>query len=273
MAEIVGLPGPPDGTEFAEVFIFQLYPYASVYLGPEGKLGGQARDRVAGFWRAVGRPPPADPDHLSALLGLYAGLLEEGLRGTAAESEMARRAADALFWEHLAPWVFDYLDRVRDLGGDFYPAWAELLGRTLIRQMPPAPVEGLPLHLREAPPLPDPRTDGARAFLGGLFAPVRSGMILTRRDLARVARAGDLGLRVGERLYVLEHLLAQDVRAALRGLAAEAVAARARHERRTTHLGGVASFWAQRAAKAAALLDDLATEGEGILAPAERAAL
>jgi hypothetical protein len=33
-------------------------PYAAVYLGAEGGFGGEAADRVAGFWRAIGVPPP-----------------------------------------------------------------------------------------------------------------------------------------------------------------------------------------------------------------------
>jgi sulfite exporter TauE/SafE len=37
-------------------------------------LGGAARERVAGFWRAVGLVPPPEPDHLAALLGLAAGV-------------------------------------------------------------------------------------------------------------------------------------------------------------------------------------------------------
>lgn len=45
--------------------------YASVYLGPDGALGGEGTDRAAGFWRAIGITPPAEPDHLTALLSLY----------------------------------------------------------------------------------------------------------------------------------------------------------------------------------------------------------
>ena len=36
-------------------------------------LGGEARDRIAGFWRALGLVPPPEPDHLAVMLGLYAG--------------------------------------------------------------------------------------------------------------------------------------------------------------------------------------------------------
>ena len=69
--------GPlPPAADHTDLFDFQLYPYASVYLGAEGMLGGEARDRIAGFWRALGLTPPPEPDHLAVMLGLYAGLCE-----------------------------------------------------------------------------------------------------------------------------------------------------------------------------------------------------
>ena len=112
VAHALGLAPVPDGAAYAELFLFQLHPYASVYLDSEGMLGGDARERVAGFWRAVGRTPPAEPDHVSALLGLYAALLEEATDAVPAEKVMVRRSATALLHEHLAPWMLGYLERV-----------------------------------------------------------------------------------------------------------------------------------------------------------------
>jgi hypothetical protein len=269
VARALGLAHAPDGAGFAQTFLFQLYPYASVYLGPEGMLGGEVRERVAGFWRAVGRVPPAEPDHLGALLGLYASLMEEETQRAGAEAEIARQAASALLYEHLAPWVFDFLDRVQGQGSSFYRAWADLLGRTLGAETARAGARsGLPGHLSEAPGLPDPRDQGGEAFLSGLLAPVRTGMILTRGDLARMARAGNLGMRVGERRFLLDHLLAQEPGIVLRALAVEAEEAELRHAARSALLGDVAAFWESRAAKAAFLLHELATEGERILSAA-----
>src|SRR3712207_4790889 len=54
VAEALGLGAGARADEYTELFVFQLYPYASVYLGREGMLGGEARDRVGGFWRALG---------------------------------------------------------------------------------------------------------------------------------------------------------------------------------------------------------------------------
>ncbi|HET9001802.1 MAG TPA: molecular chaperone TorD family protein [bacterium] len=257
LGRLLGLDGIPDPAEYTEVFALQLYPYASVYLGAEGMLGGDARDRVAGFWRALHRAPPAEPDHLTALLGLYAALGEHA-RGEPDPPRrlMGRLSREAFLWEHLASWLFPYLDKLRDVAPPFYRSWGALLAETLTAEIEGAgPPGALPLHLRLAPPLPDPRVDGAEAFTSGLLSPVRSGMVLTRADLARAAHSLELGLRMGERRFILAALLSQDPGGTLGWLAGEALAWVSRHEAHQTVTGHVALFWAGRAAATAALLD------------------
>ena len=61
---------PVSDAEHTEAFVLNCPPYAGIYLGPQGAIGGEGADRVAGFWRAIGITPPAEPDHLAALLGL-----------------------------------------------------------------------------------------------------------------------------------------------------------------------------------------------------------
>jgi TorA maturation chaperone TorD len=235
------LPGAPRDEEYADVFLFQLYPYASVYLGGEGKLGGEARDRVAGFWRALDLVPPAEPDHLAALLGLYAALAERG-----APREWRR----ALLWEHLLSWTPPYLAKLEEIAPPVYRRWAELLRATLAAEaagVGPLPVE--PLSHREAPALEPPSEIGGAAFLKQLLAPVRTGFILVRDDLVTAGRELGLGLRVAERRYVLEALLAQDAAATLGWLGAYAAHWSRRH---------TSEFWIGRAAAAAALLAEAA---------------
>ena len=65
-----------DVAAHTDLFCLQLPPFAAIYLGADGMLGGEAADRVAGFWRALGLVPPAEPDHLAALLGLYSTLVQ-----------------------------------------------------------------------------------------------------------------------------------------------------------------------------------------------------
>ncbi len=118
----------------------------------------------------------------------------------------------------------------------------------------------LPLHLREAPGMPDPRTDGGEAFLSGLLTPIRSGMIVTRGDLAGAARRLDLGLRMGERLYILKALFSQDAGKVLEWFVDTAEVWAGKHEQQGSDRGEIAAFWEGRArataSLAAALLED-----------------
>lgn len=300
IAGALGLERPPTQVEHTELFLFQLYPYASVYLGPEGMLGGEGRDRVAGFWRALELVPPPEPDHLAALLGLYAGLSEvargDGTDEGRAGSEVGRAGAGvaraALLREHVASWVFPWLDRVMDVGPEPYRAWAGILREVLLEEVrgidaagrpardgdPGGIREGgtrpplLPLHLREAPPLSDPR-DGTRDFLAELLTPVRSGMILTRADLVRAGRERGLGARIGERRYTLEALFGQDPVGMLEWLASEAGDRARRHRALEEELGPTGTFWRERAETAETLLEELAEaarhEGERGPAPSD----
>ncbi|HZO49793.1 MAG TPA: molecular chaperone TorD family protein [Gaiellaceae bacterium] len=238
---LLRLPGEPRPDDYAEVFLFQLYPYASVYLGAEGKLGGEARDRVAGFWRALELVPPPEPDHLAALLGLYAGL---------AEAEAPAQWRRALLWEHLLSWTPPYLAKLEEVAPPFYRGWARLLREALAAEAAAlGPLPSQPLAHRDAPPLQPPSAVGGAAFLEQLLAPLRTGVVLVRDDLVAAARELGLGLRVAERRYVLEALLAQDARATLDWLAAQARRWAARHE---------PGFWSGRAAAAAILLAEAA---------------
>jgi TorA maturation chaperone TorD len=272
VAEALGLGPVPEHAHYAQLFLFQLYPYASVYLGPDGMLGGEPRGRIAGFWSAVGRTPPAEPDHLSALLGLYAGLLVEASdAGDSAEGELVRQGISALLSEHVAPWCFAFLERVQDLDRGFYGRWAALLEHTLLEGIGEAgPTTSLPVHLRDATPLPDPRSEGGRVFLSALVAPARTGMVLTRSDLRDIAVGLKLGLRVGERRYILENLLSQQPGPVLDALSERAARAAERHTRRRERLGVIADFWSNRASAAAALLGDLAGDGSWATDPSGR---
>lgn len=262
LGRLLELEGDPDPVEHTELFAFQLYPYASVFLGPEGMLGGDARDRVAGFWRALGLVPPPEPDHLTTLVALYASIAEhEGQEAEPAARALWTQARRALLWEHLLPWLPAYLDRVEELSGPFYAGWARLLRSTLVEELGTFGGESqLPLHLREAPGVADPREEGGEAFLGALLAPVRSGMILCRADLARSARELGLGLRIGERAYVLKALLSQEPAAVLEWLAREARRSRERHGGWPAGMEEITGFWLGRAEATAMLLESLASE-------------
>lgn len=266
LAELLALPGPPDAAAFTDLFVFTLYPYASVYLGGEGQLGGAARDRVAGFFRALGVAPPSEPDHLTVLLAGYAQL-----RARADDEPPAARAAAALLHEHLLPWLPLYLARVAALAPAPYPQWAQLLGGALMAAAHeiPEPAQRC-LHLREAPVLADPRTDGHPAFMAGLLAPVCSGMVLTGADLRRAADDLQVGLRAGERRFVLDAMFAQRPGALLRWLAGHTRTTTTAWRPWNTVVGDTARWWATTADATRRSLLALAEHTDHTLAAAHR---
>jgi TorA maturation chaperone TorD len=245
--------GPlPSPAAHHELFAFQLVPHAAIYLGPEGMLGGEAADRVSGFWRALGQQPPSDADHVSVLLALYAELGD--LESTAVEALTRERwlhARTALLWEHLLSWLPLFLLKLEGLGeviDPFYRDWARLLAAALREEaanLPPA--AALPLALRAAPPLGQPEREGAQAVLAALFSPIRVGLIVTRADLARAGEDLGLGCRVGDRRLALRALLEQDIAGVLDWLATTARAWQGLQSPAVHGEPRLASFWQERA--------------------------
>lgn len=258
LAAGLSLGTPPAPARFTEVFLLLTHPYASVHLGAEGMLGGEAADRVAGFWRTIGVVPPNPPDHLAILLAGYAGLREEAAAlGPGPRGVAATRAASVLLWEHLLSWVPGYLESVRSLAEPFFSGWAALVLETLLDEASSCGGEPLPAALRLAPD-PVSASDGRRDLVTGLLAPIRSGVVVTRADLGRACLELGLGLRQGERAYLLEAMLDQDARSSLGWLAAHARTWASRHHGlRGTTLERVGGWWEDRARRTSEVLEEL----------------
>ncbi len=271
LGALCGAP-PPDGwvicdalglarwsrAEHTGVFVLDLPPHASIHLGPEGKLGGVGADRVAGMWRALDLQPPADADHLGALLGLYAEL---GRAGDACRRDLTRRRLEharvALLAEHLASWVPGYL-----AAASTHPpaaGWARLTASALAREADRSGLPAaLPAALRDAPAA-IAAGDGLDELLDALPAPVRTGFVLTHTDLVAAGRQTGLGVRRGERRYTLRAMLEQDPAATFAWLSDHARRWACLH--RDSPLAGPArDWWAQRATLSAAVLQTLAGE-------------
>jgi TorA maturation chaperone TorD len=259
-ARVLGALGLPAQTsvEHTDVFVLSAPPHAAIHLGPEGKLGGEGLDRVVGFWRALGLRPPEDADHLGVLLMLYAEMGEaESRTATERVHGWMRRARTVLLHEHISCWVPGYLASVTTLGVDSVTSWADLVRDTLREELSGLAAPGaLPLALREAPSALSADI-AADELIDCLVTPVRAGFVLTRRDVSACAASIGVGLRRGERRFVLKAMMEQDPAAATRWLAAHA-----RHWSKlhtSDVVDEVTTWWSRRAADSADALAALTT--------------
>ncbi len=209
LCAVLGL-ASPTREDHAAFFTFRMYPYASVYLGEGGQIGGEARDRIAGFWRAMGLLPPAEPDHLGTMLAFHAELSERAAH--AVDQRAARilsHAKKAFLYEHLYSWLPLFCLAASPVAPAGYRGWVDILSQALTEAMaaeqPPAE---LPLALREAAP-PRIPADPA-ALIDILLSPAVSGMVVVREDLAPLASGLGVGMRQGERRFILGELYRVD---------------------------------------------------------------
>lgn len=290
MARALGLGAAPSPGVHTEILLLEVYPYASVYLGEEGMMGGEAADRIAGFWRALGATPPAEPDHLASVCGLYASLLDAEHDPARSEGvgHPASRARRAFLWEHMAPWVPLFSAKVADVSrrtgpeADPLRRWAGLLLEALEDEVRrDSAGEGatarrvLPLHLRAAvggdsaggPALGaagDGGAFGVEELAAQMVVPVRTGIVLARSDIAAAAYSIGVGVRAGDRRSMLRSLLEQEAAGALTWLAGEAERWRARHAGLVPLLGETAEFWAGRASECSVVLAGAARGAAGV---------
>lgn len=271
LAQALGLSAPATEeqwkAQFTEALVLRARPYASIYLGAEGRLGGEARGRVAGFWQAIGAAPAPEPDHLPVLLAGHARLIEAS--GDGARWMHARRA---FLHEHLMPWLPAWLDRVHDWGPRLYAEWADLLFQALQAEAHALgqPPQRLALHLRHAPSLRNPQDEGLDALVESLLTPAISGLILFQDDLRQAAAELGQGCPGGNRHRMLHGLIEQDAAAACDWLADFASASARRHRKWATLSATASRHWSERAAASARLLARLSSEAREA-APADNA--
>lgn len=207
VVDALGLP-PMTREAHTEAFVVQAPPHAAIHLGAEGKLGGETVDRIQGFWRAVGITPPDEPDHLGVLLMGYAALSDLG-------GDPAAHAARVLLHEHVWAWAPGYLTALREAVPGPIEGWAGLTAQALAHEVEAVGLmDGLPVALASAVP-PVPVDPGREELLDAMVAPLRSGVVLTRRAIDSAAQRLGLGLRRGERRYALRGMLDQDARRTL----------------------------------------------------------
>jgi hypothetical protein len=152
----------------------------------------------------------------------------------------------------MASWLPAYARAMANSGPAPYADWGQLLYDAVRAEVELLGVpDRVPAHLRRVAPL---TVDTLDDLLAGLLTPARSGVIVTRTDLATVARSTGLALRLGDRRRVLRALIEQDASATLAELAELARVWLARHGADEPVFGPATRHWAARAAATADLL-------------------
>ncbi len=255
LATTLELPASPTLAEYAFVFQSQLRPYASIYLSADGEAGGEARERIGGFWRAAGETPPSDPDHLGRMLIFYAALLErEDHESDPAVRHAVARIRKAFLWEQLLTWLPAYVTKIDLLAPQPYRRWAQLVEQAVSRETWRAGVmASVPATLR-LPEAGDPPAGNLDALARYLTTPARSGLILAPLDLERAADELHTPKPAGELRSALRALAATRPNALLNWAAAEARRWELRHERSRDLLPALTDHWMRRARATRALL-------------------
>lgn len=203
--------------EHQALFGFNVFPYQSIFLDPEGLLGGEESARVQASYARAGFDvafADASPDHmgyelafLAFLCGAEADALEDDLPETAAL--MRQHQADFLA-AHLLRWLAPFTVAITRQGAPFYAALAEVMQAVVadhaVAVMSAASTQAT-FTLPATPDLlADPET-GLRDIADYLLSPPQSGIYLARADLEGLGRRFDLPRGFGERRQLLLNLL------------------------------------------------------------------
>jgi len=199
------------------LFSLEVFPYASVFLGAEGRLGGSTTHVVQQHYAQTGFQAIFDresADHLAhelALLAFLSGAETEALEaGKRSEAERMRRRMQAFMDGHLLWWLPAFVQAVQQQA---YPFYAALGGFTLevVLDHRAALGEGgcfsESLVLEEPPDLLEKEKTGLKDIAAYLTTPTWSGFFLSRSDITRLGRGERLPHGFGSRVQTLTNLL------------------------------------------------------------------
>lgn len=215
LADLLQRPFDADraAAEHHRLFGLEVHPYASVFLEPDARVGGNTTDAVARLGASAGWVPSGtgtEVDHVAEELALAGHLTRHG------RADLLLR----LFGEHVLWWLPSFAHAAIRHADAF---WARVLTLTLAVVTDHATDLGVGRDegrtgrgdpSPEPPPalVEDPRSpwDGdadLKALATWLTSPVRSGVYLALADIRDLGRAHDLPGGFGSRVLVLENLL------------------------------------------------------------------
>lgn len=255
------------------IFGFNVFPYAGVYLTEDGKLGGDIETELTRFYLEYGfdvhaTKQPADhlANHLcflGHLIGTEVSLIEQ--EASAQLIDHIKRVQQTFLRDHLLPWLFPFINAIKSQGHPFYNEIADLTGSLasdhLLRFKDLSPLKK---SYPQAPAILDKPETGLKQIAVFIMRPIHSGLFLSKHDVKRIT--GDLNTPAGfgDRVQLLHNAFQSAVNFdALPGLIAllqthvqEAQSSYASlKEHQHPYLDSLSDFWLDRLAGTQQILD------------------
>ncbi|GMQ83036.1 MAG: hypothetical protein BMS9Abin05_2508 [Rhodothermia bacterium] len=186
--------------EHETMFGFNVYPFASLFLEPDGMLGGETTQQIRDFALRLGIDVGQDvnaPDHVAAELQILAAL---------AKSNSPNEDSIAEFIDqHVLSWLPAFVVAVCEESNDFYSEVADLMLEQIVDHRRSIPVKS---HVREPGPEPEERflSDPDTAIhdiADFLTSPARCGFFLSRSAIAGIAQGSNLPHGFGGRSQMM----------------------------------------------------------------------
>jgi TorA maturation chaperone TorD len=200
-----------------QLFGLNVFPFESVFLDAEGRMGGPSTQVVTDFYRISGFPNNRhgeSPDHIGLELAFLAFLCAAEADAWEDERLLSARRLRRIQYrfldEHLLRWLPGFLQAVRRQGFPFFSELTELafelacehyydIGTEMV-------VRGEPFRLHPLPDLLADHKTGFKEISSYLLTPAYSGLYLSRDEITRLAQAVALPRGFGDRGQMLHNL-------------------------------------------------------------------
>lgn len=199
------------------LFGLNVFPYASLYLDDEGRIGGPVTDYVRHQFRQIDLGvdlSQESADHLGhelIFLGFIASA-EADAWGDSTDVEVARMQHIQRHFldRHLSWWLPVFAHAVRRQKYSFYTTLADLTLELVLDHraaLDPDVAESLTPALGTPPKLLDDQNTGLKDIAEFLSMPAWCGVCLSRDDIARLGRSERIPRGFGGRTRMLANLL------------------------------------------------------------------
>lgn len=205
------------GAEHYQLFIHNVFPYAAIFLGEEGLLGGTITENVSAFYHRIGFQPTSDdsPDHLSTELDAMAYLSYAEL--DAVEDQLPhqvqrlRQFQRRFLDDYLLRWLPAFVIAVEQQSPNTYTALVrhafELVCRHRLQLGDDLMASDSYFVLPEIPNLLADDKTSLRDIARFLLTPAYTGFFLSVDDIRRIGATYRVPHGFGKRQQILTNLL------------------------------------------------------------------